>query len=81
MVAADKNLCAACYKESLRQERLGKQHKTIAALDEMDNSDMEDVGVPLDEAEIPETEIPELDSSFDDDDEGYIDEDRENGDD
>ena len=28
-----------------------------------------------------ETEIPELDSSFDDDDEGYIDEDRENGDD
>ena len=37
--------------------------------------------VPLDEAEIPETEIPELDSSFDDDDEGYIDEDRENGDD
>ena len=66
-----KELCAACYKESLRQERLGKQHKTIAALDEMDNSDMEDVGVPLDEAEIPETEIPELDSSFDDDDEGY----------
>ena len=42
---------------------------------------MEDVGVPLDEAEIPETEIPELDGSFDDDDEGYIDEDRENGDD
>ena len=76
-----KELCAACYKESLRQERLGKQHKTIAALDEMDNSDMEDVGVPLDEAEIPETEIPELDSSFDDDDEGYIDEDREYGDD
>lgn len=71
-----KELCAACYKESLRQERLGKQHKTIAALDEMDNSDMEDVGVPLDEAEIPETEIPELDSSFDDDDEGYIDEDQ-----
>ena len=35
-----KELCAACYKESLRQERLGKQHKTIAALDEMDNSDM-----------------------------------------
>ena len=26
-------------------------------------------------------EIPELDGSFDDDDEGYIDEDRENGDD
>lgn len=25
-----KELCAACYKESLRQERLGKQHKTIA---------------------------------------------------
>ena len=30
-----KELCAACYKESLRQERLGKQHKTIAALDEI----------------------------------------------
>ena len=33
------------------------------------------------DAEIPETEIPELDGSFDDDDEGYIDEGRENGDD
>lgn len=55
-----KELCAACYKESLRQERLGKQHKTIAALDEMDNSDMEDVGVPLDEAKFPKRKFRSL---------------------
>ena len=63
-----KDLCAACYKESIRQERYSKQPKPpVVTSIGMEDPDLDDVEVPLDDTEIPEDEIPEVDADFVDD--------------
>lgn len=68
-----KDICALCYKESLRQEHLQNQRKTAAAID-VDDVDLDDVEMPLND-DVPETEIQEISDAFADDDELDRDED------
>ncbi len=69
-----KDLCAACYKESLRQERAARQPKPpVVTSIGMEDPDLDDVEVPLDDTEIPEDEIPEVDGDFVDDGDGMDD--------
>ncbi|MBQ4167067.1 MAG: hypothetical protein IKH31_01325 [Clostridia bacterium] len=59
-----KELCAECYKESLRQEHLQNQRKTLA---NMDFDDVDGVSVDLPDEEIPTGNLPdELADEFDD---------------
>lgn len=60
-----KELCAECYKESLRQEHLQNQRKSLANLDFEDVDDV--AGVTLPDEEIPTGGLPdELADDFDD---------------
>ena len=64
-----KDLCAECYKESLRQESYQKQPKPpVVTSIGMENQDIEEVEVPLDDNEIPEDELTEVETDFTDDD-------------
>ena len=64
-----KDLCAACYKESLRQERYAAQPKPpVVTSIGMEDTDLDVVDVPLDDSEIPEDELPEVEGGFGDDD-------------
>ena len=71
-----KDLCAACSKESLRQESYAKQPKPpVVTSIGMEDPDMDDVEVPIDNSEIPEDELTEVERDFDaDDDAGELDE-------
>ena len=61
-----KDLCAECYKESLRQEHLQNQRKAMAT---MDFDDVDGVSVALPDEEIPTGNMPdELADEFEDDD-------------
>lgn len=61
-----KELCAECYKESMRQQKLQNQRK--ASLGGLDYGDVDDVNdVTLPDEEIPTGDIPdELEEEFDD---------------
>lgn len=61
-----KDICAECYKESLRQEHLQKQRK--AAIPNIDFEDVDDVNdVALPDEEIPTGNLPdELADEFED---------------
>lgn len=61
-----KDICALCYKESLRQEHLQSQRKAAGSID-VDDVDLDDVEVPLDD-DVPENEIQEISDAFADDD-------------
>ncbi|MBO4383838.1 MAG: hypothetical protein J5854_00250 [Clostridia bacterium] len=63
-----KELCAECYKESLRQQKLQKQRSE--SIDGMDFEDVDDVSdVSLPDEEIPTGGMPEeLADEFDDED-------------
>lgn len=59
-----KELCAECYKESLRQEHLQNQRKVLA---NMDFDDVDGVSVALPDEEIPTGNMPdELADEFED---------------
>lgn len=77
-----KDLCAACYKESIRQEQYSKQPKPpVVTSIGMEDSDLDDVEVPIDDTEIPEDELTEVENDFNDDGEDTIlDEDDDNDD-
>ena len=63
-----KDLCAACYKESLRQEHYSKQPKPpVVTSIGMEDPDLDDVEVPLDDTEIPEDELTEVETDFNSD--------------
>ncbi len=78
-----KDLCAACYKESLRQESYQKQPKPpVVTSIGMEEPDLDDVEVPIDNSEIPEDELTEVEHDFDSDDgDEELDSDPEGGDD
>ena len=63
-----KELCAACYKETLRQEQFGKAHKppVVTAIGAED-TDLDGVEVPIDVGEIPEDELTVEERAFDGD--------------
>lgn len=63
-----KDLCAACYKETLRQEQFAKRHKppVVTAIGAED-SDLDGVEVPIDVGEIPEDELTVEERAFDSD--------------
>ncbi|MBQ2110669.1 MAG: hypothetical protein II191_02860 [Clostridia bacterium] len=64
-----KDLCAECYKESLRQESYQKQPKPpVVTSIGMEDPDLEEVEVPIDDNEIPEDELTEVETDFTDDD-------------
>lgn len=77
-----KDLCAACYKESLRQESYAKQPKPpVVTSIGMDDPDLDEVEVPIDNSEIPEDELTEVERDFDaEDGEELDDEDADDGD-
>ena len=67
-----KELCAYCYKESLRQEQAMNQRKVVTKL-EIDADDLEEVGIgsvdaDVDVGEIPEDELDDIENGFGDDD-------------
>lgn len=73
-----KDLCTACYKESLRQEQFAKQHKPpVVTSIGVEESDYDDVEMPIDESEIPEDELTKVEKTFDDDELDLDDEDAE----
>ena len=78
-----KDLCAACYKESLRQESYQKQPKPpVVTSIGMEEPDLDDVEVPIDNSEIPEDELTEVEHDFDSDDgDEELDSDPDGGDD
>lgn len=64
-----KDLCAECYKESIRQEHYSKQPKPpVVTSIGMEDPDLDDVEVPIDDTEIPEDELTEVERDFTDDD-------------
>ncbi|MBR6006782.1 MAG: hypothetical protein IK064_04065 [Clostridia bacterium] len=64
-----KDLCAACYKESIRQENYSKQPKPpVVTSIGMEDPDLDEVEVPIDNTEIPEDELTEVETDFDADD-------------
>lgn len=63
-----KELCSACYKESLRQERFAKQHKPpIVTSIGVEDTDLDGVEVPIEVGEIPEDELTVEERAFDND--------------
>ena len=53
-----KELCSACYKETVRQEQFSKQHKPpIVTSIGVEDNDLDGVEVPLNLGEIPEDEL------------------------
>ena len=63
-----KDLCAACYKESIRQEHYSKQPKPpVVTSIGMEDPDLDDVEVPIDDTEIPEDELTEVENDFSED--------------
>ncbi|MBR4434755.1 MAG: hypothetical protein IKS90_01495 [Clostridia bacterium] len=68
-VLKGKDLCSACYKESLRQEQFAKQHKPpVVTSIGVEETDYDDVEMAIDEGEIPEDELTKVEKAFDDDD-------------
>lgn len=65
-VIKGKELCSYCYKESLRQEQLSSQRNSTAPV-AFDTLEIDDVEVPFDDEEIPESEIDVMDEEFGDD--------------
>lgn len=61
-----KDICALCYKESLRQEHIQNQRKAAGTI-AVDDVDLDDVEVPLND-DVPENEIQEISDAFGDDD-------------
>ncbi|MBO4848888.1 MAG: hypothetical protein J5586_07030 [Clostridia bacterium] len=60
-----KEICAECYKESLRQQHLQNQRKSVSNLDFEDVDDVNDVTLP--DEEIPTGSLPdELAEDFED---------------
>ncbi len=63
-----KELCSACYKESLRQEQFAKQHKPpVVTSIGMEDPDLDGVEVPIEVGEIPEEELTVEERAFDSD--------------
>lgn len=78
-----KEICSYCYKEALRQEQL-VSHRGNAAAIAYGELEIDDVEVPLDDDEIPESEIGEIEDEFGEDDvsdEDFDDDDRMSPDD
>ncbi|MBO4563183.1 MAG: hypothetical protein J5772_06190 [Clostridia bacterium] len=60
-----KEICAECYKESLRQQHLQNQRKSVSNMDFEDVDDVNDVTLP--DEEIPTGSLPdELAEEFED---------------
>ena len=60
-----KEICAECYKESLRQQHLQNQRKSVSNMDFEDVDDVNDVTLP--DEEIPMGSLPdELAEEFED---------------
>ena len=63
-----KDLCAVCYKESMRQEQFAKRHKPpVVTSIGVEDTDLDGVEVPIDVGEIPEDELTVEERAFDSD--------------
>lgn len=54
-----RELCAYCYKESLRQEQLNEQRKGHLAGIDLDDVELKEVDVSLPDEELPVDEMPD----------------------
>lgn len=63
-----KELCSACYKETIRQERYAKQHKPpVVTSIGVEDPDLDGVEIPIEVGEIPEDELTVEERAFDSD--------------